>query len=185
MTCRGLPVIPAKTAAHLLFLRLLEQPRDSSCAQIQGMGDPPNGSAAPPQNREFRHPPRIMLGTWATSNSSLGFSALKAGDRSLAQSNPHLLRHSRQNSNHRLLKHAGAIEILLGKRPVVDSVAGEPLKVVERFHGPFPAETVKAPEEEAIELTPRCRGEHLLELVTIPVLTGRPVHVPKATLWEP
>jgi hypothetical protein len=65
--------------------RLLEQPRDRSWTQAQLIGHPPDRSTAPPQCREIRHLPGIMLGTRATSNPPLGFGTLQPGDRSLAQ----------------------------------------------------------------------------------------------------
>ena len=113
-----------------------------------------------------------MFRTWPSTYAAMRFGALKPGDRSLAQSNPFLLRHSRKNSNYGFLKYAGAVEKLLGKRSVVDSVAGEPLQVVQRFHGTLAAQPVKRPEEQAVELTPGRGREHLLELVTVPVFAA-------------
>ena len=49
--------------------------------------------------------------------------------------------------------------------------------MVQRRHGTLAAKPVKRPEEQAVELTPRCRGDQLLELVTTPVLAAGPVLV--------
>jgi len=49
--------------------------------------------------------------------------------------------------------------------------------VVQRLHGTLAAKPVKAPEEQAVELTPGCRGEHLPKLVTVTVLAASPVLV--------
>lgn len=49
--------------------------------------------------------------------------------------------------------------------------------MVQRLHGTLAAKPVKRPEEQAVELTPRCRGEQLLELVTTSVLAAGPVLV--------
>jgi hypothetical protein len=113
-----------------------------------------------------------MLGTWAAANSSLGLGTLKPGDRALAQSDPFLLRNRGQDADDSLPKDSGAVEILLSKRSVVDSVPGEPLEVVERFHSALATKALHGPEEQAVELTPGRGREHLLELVTISVLAA-------------
>jgi hypothetical protein len=149
-----------------------DYPRNSSGAQIQFPGNLSYRSAVPPQCRELGHGARIVLNTWAATYPAMRSGTLKARNRSLTQSNPFLFRNGRQYADHRFLKNAGAIEKLLGKRSVVDTIAGEPLKVVQRFHGALAAKAVKRPEEQAVELTPGRGREHLPELVTISVLAA-------------
>lgn len=51
--------------------------------------------------------------------------------------------------------------------------------MIQRLHGSFPAQTVQTPEKKAIEFSPGCRREHLLELLPVSALPTGAIHVLK------
>ena len=57
--------------------------------------------------------------------------------------------------------------------------------MAQRLYSALTAETVKAPEQHAIELTPGGRREHLLELLTVSSLPACTVNVPPELLSTP
>ena len=101
---------------------------------------------------------------WTATDPTLSLGSLKSGNRTLAQSDPLLLRYCGKDADHGFLEDAGAVEVLFSERPVIDAVTGEPMQVIQRLHGAFAAEAIQAPEQKAIKLPPGGRYSHPYKL---------------------
>ena len=119
----------------------------------------------------------VVLNSRPTTNPSRCSGTFETGDSALAEPYPLLLCYCRENSNDGFLKDAGAVQILLCKRPIIHAVAGEPLKMIQSLYGAFTAESVEAPKQQAIKLTFGCRCKHLLELLTVAALPAGSIHI--------
>ena len=75
----------------------------------------------------------------------------------LTEPHPLLFRHRREHANHSVLEDTCTVEILLRERAIDNAVPCEPLETIQRLYGAFTAQTIKAPEQKAIELSTRCR----------------------------
>ena len=109
----------------------------------------------------------ITNNSWSASNSALRFGSFQPCNRSFAQPDPLLFRHSSQNADNSITKHATGIQILLSETPVPNPVGSQPLEMLECFKHAFTAETIQSPKQDYIKFSARCSGKHPLKRFSI------------------
>src|ERR1700759_5264438 len=109
----------------------------------------------------------IVLSLRSPSDASLFPCACQPCLYALADSDPLLLRYGGKDADDGLTEDASRVQILFCKATPVNSIARQPLEMVQRLDRSLTAQAIQTPEQQHVELATAGGLEHALELLPV------------------